>query len=102
MLPAQVSFLEARVANAEGEEIAEKGPVNRALADVGKAARTLLDWAMTQASTPHQSVVSRDRSERLLVMPQEDAGVSISHIFGGLDVRHTAHPLPQLEYQGDL
>ena len=59
--PEHVEFLEARVANVEGAEIAEKGPVNRAILDTGKAARTMIDWAIKQ----------------------EESGVSVSHIFGG-------------------
>lgn len=42
-------FLEKRVANAEGAEIAEKGPVNRAIASLDKAVRCSIDWAVTQA-----------------------------------------------------
>ena len=46
--PDHKAFLEARVANEEGVDIAEKGPVNRAVLDTGKAARTLIDWAIEQ------------------------------------------------------
>ena len=46
--PDHTAFLEARVANEEGVDIAEKGPVNRAVLDTGKAARTLIDWAIEQ------------------------------------------------------
>ena len=46
--PNHEAFLEARVANEEGAEIAEKGPVNRAVLDTSKAARTLIDWAIEQ------------------------------------------------------
>ena len=44
LTPQQELFLDARVANEEGAEIAEKGPVNRALADV----------------SPHMSIPARD------------------------------------------
>ena len=56
-----VEFLENRVANVEGVQIEENGPVNRALKDTGKAARVAIDWAIEQ----------------------EESGVSTAHIFGG-------------------
>ena len=60
LLPAHVDFLEARVANVEGVELEDKGPVHRAVVDVGKAARCAIDWAITQ----------------------EEAGESVAAIFG--------------------
>eukprot|EP01043_Picozoa_sp_COSAG02_P021239 COSAG02_NODE_1075_length_14754_cov_18.686796_5_plen_734_part_00 len=58
---AHVEFLEHRVANVEGVEIEDTGPVNRALKDTAKAVRAVIDWAIEE----------------------EDSGVSVAHIFGG-------------------
>ena len=77
-------FLEARVANEEGAEIAEKGPVNRAIADTGKAARTIIDYALNQ----------------------EEADVDLSSVFAAADETAAAeipfevHAIPEVDDSG--
>ena len=47
--PAGWDFLNARVANVEGVELEETGPVRRAVKTTDKAVRCLIDWAVTKS-----------------------------------------------------
>eukprot|EP01047_Picozoa_sp_COSAG01_P049135 COSAG01_NODE_4842_length_4691_cov_4.785061_3_plen_803_part_00 len=46
--PAHKAFLADRVANIEGARIEVSGPVHRAVKDLDKAVRVIMDWAITQ------------------------------------------------------
>jgi L-lactate dehydrogenase (cytochrome) len=46
--PAHRAFLADRVANIEGAHIEAVGPVHRAVKDLDKAVRVIMDWAITQ------------------------------------------------------
>ena len=69
-------FLEARVANVEGLELEEKGPAMRAVADLDKAVRCAIDWAVAQ----------------------EDEGEDVSHLL----TSHTALELEMHDYHEEF